>query len=114
MPGFRIKSTLGLKLTHGFERFKLMTTQDLPELDLSFIETNDPAGPYGAKGVGESPLIPVAPAIANAVYNATGVRIRQLPLTPERVLSRLKAAGGAAQGPDKVGTGSARGSVRAG
>jgi len=105
-----VKVEGGRILNPNFTDYKLMTTQDLPELDLSFIETNDPAGPHGAKGVGESPLIPVAPAIANAVYNATGVRIRQLPLTPERVLASLKAAGGSAQAPDKVGTGSARGS----
>ena len=58
------------------------------------METNDPAGPHGAKGIGESPLIPVAAAIANAVYDATGVRITELPLTPERVLMKLKAAQG--------------------
>jgi xanthine dehydrogenase molybdenum-binding subunit len=75
-----------------FTDYKLFTTTDLPELDISFVETNDPAGPHGAKGIGESPLIPVAAAIANAVYNATGVRITELPLTPERVLAKLKEA----------------------
>ena len=65
---------------------------DLPELNVSFVETHDPSGPYGAKGIGESPMIPVAPAIDNAVYHATGVRITELPLTPERVLMKLKEA----------------------
>ena len=75
-----------------FTDYKILTTQDLPDLKISFIETNDPAGPYGAKGIAESPMIPVAAAIANAVYNATGVRINELPMTPERVLSKLEAA----------------------
>jgi xanthine dehydrogenase molybdenum-binding subunit len=80
----------GRVLNPTFTDYKLFTTTDLPELDIAFVETHDPAGPYGAKGVGESPMIPVAAAIANAVYNATGVRFTELPLTPERVLRRLK------------------------
>jgi len=79
-------------LNPTFTDYKLVTTTDLPELNISFVETRDPAGPYGAKGIGESPLIPVAPAIANAVFNATGVRITELPLTPERVLMKLNQA----------------------
>ncbi|MHC4945893.1 MAG: molybdopterin cofactor-binding domain-containing protein, partial [Planctomycetota bacterium] len=75
-----------------FTDYKIVTTTDLPRLDISFIETYDPAGPYGAKGIGESPLIPVAAAVANAVYNATGVRIPELPMTPERVLTHLMKA----------------------
>ena len=85
-----VKVDEGRILNPTFTDYKLVTTQDLPELDISFVETHDPAGPYGAKGVGESPLIPVAPAIANAVHHATGVRFTELPLTPERVLARLK------------------------
>lgn len=81
-------------LNPTFTDYKLCTTTDLPELNISFVETNDPAGPYGAKGIGESPLIPVAAAIANAVYNATGVRMTELPLTPEKVLMKLKEARG--------------------
>jgi CO/xanthine dehydrogenase Mo-binding subunit len=82
----------GRILNPTFTDYKLPAATDLPELDVSFVETRDPAGPYGAKGIGESPLIPVAPAIANAVYNATGVQITELPLTPERVLTKLKEA----------------------
>jgi xanthine dehydrogenase molybdenum-binding subunit len=87
-----------LQLSEGFVQnatftdYKIVTTTDLPRLDVSFIETYDPAGPYGAKGIGESPLIPVAAAVANAVYNATGVRIPELPMTPERVLTHLMKA----------------------
>jgi CO/xanthine dehydrogenase Mo-binding subunit len=82
----------GRILNPTFTDYKIFTTMDLPELNVSFVETRDPSGPYGAKGIGESPMIPVAPAIANAVYRATGVRITQLPLTPERVLMKLKEA----------------------
>ncbi len=74
-----------------FTDYKLMTSREVPELEFSWIETNDPEGPHGAKGIGESPLIPVAAAISNAVFNATGVRFTELPLTPERVLTKLKA-----------------------
>jgi len=87
-----VKTEGGRTLNPSFTDYKLFTTTDLPEIHMSFIETNDPAGPHGAKGMAESPLIPVAPAIANAVFNATGVRMTELPLTPERVLRKLKEA----------------------
>ena len=54
------------------------------------IETDDQHGPFGAKGIGEPVLVPTAPAIANAVYDATGIRISDLPITPEKVLAALK------------------------
>ena len=54
------------------------------------VETDEKDGPFGAKGIAESGLIPTAAAIANAVYDAIGVRIRELPLSPERVLRALK------------------------
>ncbi|MBU0719036.1 MAG: molybdopterin-dependent oxidoreductase [Planctomycetes bacterium] len=87
-----VKVADGRILNPSFTDYKLFSATDLPEIDISFVETNDPAGPHGAKGIGESPLIPVAAAIVNAVYNATGVRFTELPLTPERVLMKLKAA----------------------
>ena len=62
---------------------------DFP-IELDFIETDELAGPYGAKGVGEPGLVPTAPAIVNAVYDAVGVRIRDLPITPEKVLAALR------------------------
>ena len=55
-----------------------------------FVEPIDVAGPFGAKGVGEPGLVPTAPAIANAVYDAVGIRIRDLPMTPEKVLAALR------------------------
>jgi xanthine dehydrogenase molybdenum-binding subunit len=58
-------------------------------MDISFIETMDGEGPQGAKGVGEAPAICVAAAVANAIYNATGMRIYALPFTPENVYRAL-------------------------
>jgi xanthine dehydrogenase molybdenum-binding subunit len=87
-----VKVKDGYVLNPSFTDYKIGTTTDVPDLDLAFVETNDPAGPHGAKGIGESPLIPVAAAIANAVYHATGVRITTLPFTPERVLAKLQEA----------------------
>ena len=60
-----------------------------PRLHISFIETIEPATPYGAKGVGEASMNPVASAITNAVCNAIGVRIKDLPITPEKILAAL-------------------------
>ncbi len=62
-----------------------------PALTSRFVENADGAGPFGAKGVGEGPLIPVSPAVANALARLTGVRLRELPLTPERVWRALRA-----------------------
>jgi CO/xanthine dehydrogenase Mo-binding subunit len=65
--------------------YLLPTALDIPEIDIQLIEEPYDAGPYGAKGIGEPSLIPVGAAIANAVANALGFRIYELPLTPERV-----------------------------
>jgi len=87
-----MKFAEGKLLNANFTDYKMPTTTDLPELINDFVETNDPDGPYGAKGIGEAPLIPVAAAIVNAVYHATGVRFTELPLTPERVFVKLREA----------------------
>ena len=58
-------------------------------MDITFVETMDPEGPYGAKGIAEAPAICTAPAVANAVRHATGGRFTALPLTPERVFEEL-------------------------
>ncbi|MEJ2175858.1 MAG: molybdopterin-dependent oxidoreductase [bacterium] len=73
----------------NFRDYKLVTAPEIPEMDVSFIETLDGEGPQGAKGVGEAPAICIAAAVANAIYNATGVRITSLPFTPERVYRAL-------------------------
>lgn len=73
----------------NFRDYKLVTAPEIPDMDVSFIETMDGEGPKGAKGVGEAPAICVAAAVANAIYNATGVRIYALPFTPENVYRAL-------------------------
>lgn len=80
----------GIVKNPSFRDYKLITAPEIPSLDMTFIETHDPEGPAGAKGIGEAPSICISAAIANAVYNATGVRFNELPLTPERVLRRLR------------------------
>ncbi|MCS7110507.1 MAG: xanthine dehydrogenase family protein molybdopterin-binding subunit [Candidatus Caldarchaeum sp.] len=67
--------------------YLLPTSAETPEIKAVFIETPDPAGPFGAKGIGETGCIPTAAAIANAVYDATGKRVKQLPVKPERLFS---------------------------
>jgi CO/xanthine dehydrogenase Mo-binding subunit len=65
--------------------------QDTPPVDVQLLEDPEPLGPYGAKGIVEAAAIPTAPAILNAVYRATGVRIRQLPATPDRVIQKMRS-----------------------
>jgi 4-hydroxybenzoyl-CoA reductase subunit alpha len=62
----------------------------MPNIKSIIVESNEPNGPFGAKEVGEGAIMPTIPAILNAVYDATGVAIRELPLTPERVYMALK------------------------
>jgi len=73
--------------------YKLATMMDLPEIVPFLIETYHEEGPFGAKGVGEPAAAPTAPAIANAIFDAIGVRIKDLPLTPEKILMGLRAKG---------------------
>ena len=70
--------------------YRIPTSMDTPLIDSQIVESNDPNGPYGAKEAGEGPLHPAIPAIANALYDAVGVRIRELPFYPQRVLKLLK------------------------
>src|SRR5262249_40319799 len=67
------------------------TAADLPSIETIIVEVPSPAGPYGARGVGEPPIVPAPAAIANAIQDATGVRITELPLTPERIALALGA-----------------------
>ena len=73
----------------NFDAYLLPTALDTPEIYSFIVEDHEPTGPFGAKGVGEPALIPTAAAIANAVYDAIGVRIYSLPISPERVLQAL-------------------------
>lgn len=71
--------------------YKSPTTMEMCEVKTFLIEDADPNGPFGAKEVGQGPLLPVPPAVANAVYDAVGVRIDEVPITPEKVLAALRA-----------------------
>ncbi|TEB04456.1 4-hydroxybenzoyl-CoA reductase subunit alpha [Pelotomaculum schinkii] len=74
----------------SFEKYNMPRITDMPPIKSILVESDDPNGPYGAKGLAEPALTPTAPAIANAIYNAVGVRITDLPITPEKVLRALK------------------------
>jgi 4-hydroxybenzoyl-CoA reductase alpha subunit len=81
-------------LVHKFPsllEYKSPTTIEMPEVETFLIEDPDPNGPFGAKEVGQGPLLPIPPVIANAVYDAVGVRIDEVPITPEKVLAALRA-----------------------
>ncbi|HET6890564.1 MAG TPA: molybdopterin cofactor-binding domain-containing protein [Pyrinomonadaceae bacterium] len=85
--------------------YKSPTTMEMCDVKTYLIEDADPNGPFGAKEVGQGPLLPVPPAVANAVYNAVGVRIDEVPITPEKVLKALKEkerGREARYGPDSV------------
>lgn len=85
--------------------YKSPTTMEMCDVTTYLIEDPDPNGPYGAKEVGQGPLLPVPPAVANAVYDAVGVRIDEVPITPEKVVRALrdKSRGREARyGPDSV------------
>jgi CO/xanthine dehydrogenase Mo-binding subunit len=69
--------------------YRKLTAADLPNLQTIIVEVPSPAGPFGARGVGEPPIVPAPAAIANAVEDATGVRITETPITPERIALAL-------------------------
>ncbi|MCL5734977.1 MAG: xanthine dehydrogenase family protein molybdopterin-binding subunit [Actinobacteria bacterium] len=83
----------GVLMNPNLHDYKVCSTGDVPSGDdlwVALVEDPHPEGPYGAKGTGESAMCPTASAVANAIYNAVGVRLTQLPMTPERVLAALK------------------------
>ena len=80
----------GLMKNPNFRDYKLVTAPEIPKMDIAFIESMDGEGPQGAKGVGEAPSICIAAATANAIANATGVRLFELPFTPEKVYRALR------------------------
>lgn len=79
----------GVMENPGFLDYRIPVASDLPMIDTVIVEVPNPAHPYGVRGVGEVPIVPPIPAVANAVYAATGVRFRDLPLSPPRVLAGL-------------------------
>ena len=79
--------TTGRFLSRNYSGYLVPTNADIPELDVLFVgEFDEDASPLGAKGLGELTAVSVAPAIANAVYHATGKRVRELPITVEKLL----------------------------
>jgi 4-hydroxybenzoyl-CoA reductase alpha subunit len=80
----------GIHLGPNLLDYKLPTTLDTPDIEALIVESNEPGGPYGAKEAGEGPLHPSIPAIANAIFDAVGIRLRRLPFSPPRVLAALR------------------------
>jgi len=70
--------------------YKLQTALDTPNIAGKFIEKYDESAPFGNKALGEPPTVPVAPAIRNAIVNATGIVFNEIPITPERIFKKLK------------------------
>ena len=96
----RLPAKLSNALVHKFPsalEYKSPTSHDMPDIVCDLIEDPEPEGPFGAKEVGQGPLTPMIPAVANAVYDAVGVRIDASPITPDKILKALedKAKGGA-------------------
>ncbi len=88
----RLPKKLSHALVHKFPsilEYKSPTSLDMPEVITELIEEPDPHGPFGAKEVGQGPLLPIMPAVANAVYDAVGVRIDEIPVTPEKIMKAL-------------------------
>ena len=80
----------GRLMTPSFSEYLMPTAMDMPKVECIILESRSGVGPYGAKGIGEPAMTPVAPAIANAVADAIGVRVFEMPITPERVVMALK------------------------
>jgi len=83
----------GAVLNPSFADYKLPTSGDVPEIEVHFVGEPDPMGPFGAKGVGEHGVIPTAAAVANAIYDAVGARLYEIPMTPEKVLRAIRERG---------------------
>ena len=79
----------GAVLTTNFGNYKIASSLDMPDMEIVLIEQPEPTGPFGAKGVGEPGCVNQAASIANAVYDAVGIRMWELPMTPEKVLKEL-------------------------
>lgn len=90
---FMIFDDKGAPINTDFNNYHIYTAIDMPEIVTKFVNTHEPTGPYGAKAVAEIPINGPAPAVANAIFNAVGVRVRNLPITPEKVLKGLGLIG---------------------
>lgn len=81
----------GKMLNPNFHDYKIFSIKDIPDITPILVETTDPNGPFGAKGLGECAMVPTAPAILNAIYDAVGIRICDMPATSEKVYNHLKS-----------------------
>lgn len=81
----------GMVLNPSLLSYKVPSALEIPEIEPIVVEHAHPEGPYGAKGVGETTNVPTPPAIANAIYNAVGIRIKDLPITPDKILEALRS-----------------------
>lgn len=81
----------GQVMNKSFVDYKIPTADDMPEMIIKFVENPEETGPFGARGVAEPAMVPSAPAIANAIYNATGIRLNTMPMTAEKILAAIKA-----------------------
>ena len=96
MLGFALSEELvtdgptGVTLNASYLEHKCPTILDYPDIHVIFADVVDPVGPFGAKALGEPPSIGVAPAVVNAIYNAIGIRIYDLPVTPDRILNAIQ------------------------
>ncbi|MDO8636581.1 MAG: molybdopterin-dependent oxidoreductase [Dehalococcoidia bacterium] len=88
------KMEKGWAMNPSFLEYKLPTAADMPQVKSIIVESQDPEGPFGAKEASEGTNLPTIPAIANAIYDAIGVRIKDLPITPEKLLKALDEKGG--------------------
>jgi len=86
----------GRQINANLTNYIMPTSLDMPDISVDIVESHDPTGPFGAKGVGEPSLVPTAAAILNAIHDAVGVRITSLPATAEKILAAIKAQRGGA------------------
>ncbi len=84
-----VYDSAGRVVNPRFGDYHIYPADEMPELKAILVQTNEPTGPFGAKAVAEIPKDGLAPAVAGMIYDATGVRIRQIPFTPERVWAAL-------------------------
>lgn len=88
--GLEVDRKTGKYLNSTLNDYKILSASEMPATEAIIVKSMEPTGPYGAKGVGEPAMVAIAPAIANAVYNAIGARIKELPITAEKILKALQ------------------------
>ena len=92
-PFSKDTSSDGVMENATFLDYRMPTAADVPPIETLLVEVNSGVEPYGIRGVGEPPIVPGPAAMANAIMSATGVRLKELPMTPEAILNALKSKG---------------------